>query len=89
MSIQSFSCPDTEELFTTGKSARFANIRRVAERKLTQLACAPTVEFMRAPPGNDLKWYDEAWHVRINGQWRLTFKWGDNGPFNVLIEDPH
>jgi len=89
MSIQSFVSEATQELFTTGRSARFANIKKVAERKLTQLDAASTVEFMRAPPGNDLKWYDDAWHVWINEQWRLTFKWGDNGPFDVLIEYPH
>ena len=89
MPIQSFSCPDTEALFTTGKSAKFANIRNVAERKLTQLDAAPSVQFMKAPPGNDLKEYAGAWHVRINDQWRLSFKWGDSGPYDVLIEDPH
>ena len=89
MAIQSFACADTEALFKTGKSARFANIKKVAERKLTQLDAAPSVNFMRAPPGNDLKEYDGAWHVRINDQWRLTFKWGANGPYDVLIEDPH
>ena len=89
MSIQSFSCPETQALFVSGKSARFANIKKVAERKLTQLDAAPAIEFMRAPPGNDLKWYDDAWHVRINGQWRLSFKWGANSPFDMLIEDPH
>lgn len=89
MSIQSFSSVDTETLFTTGKSARFSNIKSVAERKLAQLDAAPSVGFMRAPPGNDLKEYDGAWHVRINDQWRLTFKWGDAGPYDVLIEDPH
>jgi len=89
MSIQSFSCVDTQVLFETGRSARFANIKSVAERKLAQLNAAPSLGFMRAPPGNDLKEYDGAWHVRINDQWRLTFKWGDSGPFDVLIEDPH
>lgn len=89
MSIQGFSCVDTQALFVTGKSARFANIKSVAERKLAQLNAAPSLGFMRAPPGNDLKEYDGAWHVRINDQWRLTFKWGDSGPFDVLIEDPH
>lgn len=44
---------------------------------------------MKAPPGNDLKEYDGAWHVRVNQQWRLTFKWGDSGPYDVKIEDPH
>lgn len=87
--IQSFSCADTEALFTTGKSRRFANILKAATRKLTQLDSAPSLEFMRAPPGNDLKEYDGAWHVRINQQWRLTFKWGDTGPYDVRIEDPH
>lgn len=89
MAIQGFSCVDTQSLFETGKSARFANIKKVAERKLVQLNAAPSLNFMKAPPGNDLKEYDGAWHVRINDQWRLTFKWGNSGPFDVLIEDPH
>jgi toxin HigB-1 len=89
MAIQSFSCVDTQALFVTGKSARFAKIKKVAERKLAQLDAAPSVNFMKAPLGNDLKEYDVAWHVRINDQWRLTFRWGESGPFDVLIEDPH
>ena len=89
MAIQSFSCAETHALFTTGRSARFATIKKVAERKLAQLDAAPSLNFMKAPPGNDLKEYDGAWRVRINDQWRLTFKWGSNGPFDVLIEDPH
>ena len=47
------------------------------------------IERVFTPPGNDLKEYDGAWHVQINDQWRLTFKWGDDGPFDVKIEDPH
>ena len=60
-----------------------------AELKLAQLDAAPSLNFMKVPPGNDMKEYDGAWHVRINDQWRLTFKWGENGPYDVLIEDPH
>ncbi|NRR31662.1 type II toxin-antitoxin system RelE/ParE family toxin [Oxalobacteraceae bacterium] len=89
MPIQSFACADTQALFTTGRSRRFANIKSAAERKLAQLDAAPSVNFMKAPPGNDLKEYSGAWHVRINDQWRLSFKWGQNGPYDVLIEDPH
>lgn len=74
MSIQSFACPETEALFTTGKGRRFVNIKSVAERKLAQLDAAPSVNFMKVAPGNDLKEYDGAWHVRINDQWRLIFK---------------
>ena len=43
--IQSFRCTGTESLFYTGKSKRFASIKAVAERKLTQLAAAATLEF--------------------------------------------
>ena len=43
MSIQGFSCVDTRALFETGKSARFANIKSVAERKLAQLNAAPSL----------------------------------------------
>lgn len=89
MPIQSFACAETETLFTTGRSRQFGNIKRVAERKLVQLDAAPSINFMRAPPGNDLKEYAGAWHVRINDQRRLTFKWGENGPYDVVIEDPH
>jgi proteic killer suppression protein len=80
MAIRSFSCAYTQQLFTTGKCARFANIRDVAIRKLTMLDAAPTLGFMRMPPGNDLKQYDDAWHVRINQQWRMTFKWVTTAP---------
>lgn len=89
MPIQSFACDETRVLFTTGKTRRFVNIKSVAERKLAQLDAAPSVNFMKAPPGNDLKEYNDAWHVRINEQWRLSFKWGVNGPYEVLIEEPH
>jgi hypothetical protein len=32
----------------------------------TQLDTAPSLMFMKAPPGNDLKEYGGAWHVRIH-----------------------
>ena len=40
MAIVSFKCPDTQRLFTSGKTRRFANIQSVAERKLAQLDAA-------------------------------------------------
>ena len=55
MAIESFSCAETQELFTTGKSARFANIKKITEQKLVPLDVAPFVLFMKGPPGNDLK----------------------------------
>ena len=91
MAIRSFADADTEQLFRDGANKRFAAITKAATRKLQQLDSAPTVGFMRLPPGNDLKFYDDAWHLRINRQWRLTFQWDEaaGAPFKVVIEDLH
>ena len=40
MAILSFKCPDTQRLFTSGKTRRFANIQTVAERKLAEKQAA-------------------------------------------------
>ena len=93
MSIVNFKCADTEHLFTKGKSRRFANVKTVAERKLAQLEAAVTLESLRASPGNRL----EALHgdrsgqhsIRINDQWRLCFRWSDQGPCDVEMVDYH
>ena len=91
--IQSFRCADTQVLFETGKSRRFANIKEVAERKLTQLAAATTLEFLKSPPGNHLELLAgdrEGQHsVRINKQWRVCFVWTTDGPSDVEIVDYH
>jgi toxin HigB-1 len=91
--ILSFKCADTQALFTTGKSRRFASIKVVAERKLTQLQAAVNLESLKAPPGNRL----EALHgnrkgqhsIRINDQWRLCFVWTSQGAKDVEIVDYH
>ena len=91
--IQSFKCADTQTLFETGKARRFANIREVAERKLTQLAAAMTLKFLKSPPNNhlDLLTRDrEGQHsIRINKQWRVCFVWAAEGPNDVEIVDYH
>ena len=91
--IQSFKCADTQALFETGKARRFVNIKAVAERKLTQLAAATTLEFLKSPPGNHLELLSgdrEGQHsVRINQQWRLCFVWTAEGPKDVEIVDCH
>ncbi len=93
MAIVSFKCPDTQRLFTSGKSRRFANIQNVAERKLTQLDAAVTLEFLRSPPGNRLELLSgdrQGQHsIRINDQWRVCFVWTERGVADVEIVDYH
>jgi proteic killer suppression protein len=93
MAIQSFSCPDTQQLFTAGKNRKFGGIKASAERKLQMLDSAATLSFLKSPPGNRLEALagDRAGQhsIRINDQWRVCFVWTDEGPKNVAIVDYH
>ena len=93
MSIQSFRCRDTQDLFARRHVARFANIRAVARRKLEQLHMAGRLDDLRIPPGNRLEKLDGdrggAWNIRSNDQWRVCFFWTAAGAEGVEIVDYH
>ena len=91
--IRSFKCSDTEALHARIRVRRFANIESVARRKLRQLEVAARLEDLRVPPGNRLEALkgDRAGQhsIRINDQWRLCFRWRQNGAEQVEIVDYH
>lgn len=93
MTIQSFICEDTEHLFTTGSTAKFNAIERVATRKLQLLDAAFNLHDLKAPPGNKLHPLDRdraGQHaIRINDQYRICFLWTPAGPADVEITDYH
>lgn len=69
------------------------DIMKVANRKLTQLNGAVTLDDLRIPPGNRLESLSgdrEGQHsIRINDQWRLCFVWRDGNVFDVELVDYH
>jgi len=89
--IESFRCKETQALFEGKHPRRFRAIEVVAVRKLTLLAAARTLEFLRSPPGNRLEALkgDRAgqYSIRINDQWRVCFAWSEHGPADVEIVD--
>jgi len=91
--IQSFKCSDTQALFHRKRVKRFVNIEAVARRKLVQLNAAATLDFLRAPPGNQLEALkgDRAGQhsIRVNDQFRVCFVWTAQGPKDVEIVDYH
>ena len=91
--IKSFSCKKTQELFEGGSPRSFRAIQSVAERKLTQLDAAATLDFMRAPPGNRLEALHGdrkgQWSIRVYDQWRICFKFKNGDVFDVEIVDYH
>ncbi|WP_374287027.1 type II toxin-antitoxin system RelE/ParE family toxin [Pseudomonas fluvialis] len=91
--ILSFRCAETQALFESGSSRRWANVLNVATRKLTMLNAAVELRDLRSPPGNRLEQLqgDRAGQhsIRINDQWRICFVWTDSGPSQVEIVDYH
>jgi proteic killer suppression protein len=91
--IQSFNCRDTLALYEGRGPRKFRAFLAVAERKLSQLDAAQTLEFMKAPPGNHLEALKGdrkgQYSIRINDQWRICCVWTDQGPAQVEIVDYH
>ena len=91
--IHSFRCRDTDALFRSKAVRRFANIERVARRKLLQIHAATELGTLKIPPGNQLealKGDRRGQHsIRINDQWRICFVWHDDGAHDVEIVDYH
>lgn len=91
--ILGFRCADTEALFNRRRVARFANIEAVARRKLEQLHQAGSLADLRVPPRNRLEKLkgDRAgqWSIRVNGQFRVCFRWTARGADGVEIVDYH
>ena len=91
--IQSFANRDTRRLFQTGSNRRFAAIARIALRKLIQMNQARALNDLAVPPGNRLEALRgrlSGFHsIRINDQWRIVFRWTNEGPDEVAIVDYH
>lgn len=91
--ITSFNCRDTVLLFTGIRVARFANIERVAIRKLQQIHAADSLSFLRVPPSNRLEALrgdrTDQFSIRINDQWRICFRFANGYASDVEIIDYH
>ena len=96
--IVSFSDSGTEDIFDGVDSLK---ARKACPRELWQKAqdqstimnAVSELESLRKPPGNRLealKGDREGQHgIRINGQYRICFRWTEIGPADVEIVDYH
>jgi proteic killer suppression protein len=91
--IQSFADDETEAVFLTGTSRRWAAIARVAARRLQAVDFASAIEDLRNPPGNHLEKVKGGregwWSIRINIQYRVCFRWDGHDTWDVEIVDYH
>ena len=95
--IKSFGNKTTEDIFH-GSNTRNARklpktLHDKARRLLDQLNAAPTIHFLKIPPGNRLEKlsgdYKGYWSIGINDQWRIIFQWLDDDAHNIAIVDYH
>jgi proteic killer suppression protein len=89
--IQSFADDETEAVFLTGRSRRWAKIARVAARRLQAVDFASAIEDLLQPPGNRLEKLKGGragwWSIRINDQYRVCFRWDGQDAWDVGIVD--
>ena len=91
--IRSFADQDTEAVFLTGTSRRWAGYARVATRRLQAVDYASAIEDLLKPPGNRLEKLEGDrvgwWSIRINNQFRVCFRWDGKDAWDVEIVDYH
>ena len=91
--IRSFKNRATRRFFERGRVTAFQAFADQAARRLTLLDNAESLRDLAALPSNRLEALrgDRAgvFSIRINGQWRICFRWGDDGPDDVEIVDYH
>ena len=92
--IKSFKCKETNKIFHRNFSKKLpTDIQKIAFRKLRMLNRANILNDLKVPPGNRLELLhgerEGQYSIRINEQWRICFKWGDQDAFDVEIVDYH
>ena len=95
--IRSFGNRLADDLFhdrLTAVTRRFPpDLRRSAQRKLQYVNAAARLRDLAVPPGNRLealKGDRRGFHaIRINDQWRIVFRWEDDGVTGVEVADYH
>jgi proteic killer suppression protein len=95
--IQSFADDATRDVFgsVSSKAARrIPNTAwRAAQRQLKQIDLVTKLDDLKTPPGNDLHALkdDQAGRhaIKVNDQYRITFRWEGHDAYDVCCEDCH
>ena len=91
--IRSFKHQDTRRFFEGARIARFHAFAAQVARRLVVLDSAAELRDLAMLRSNRLEALggDRAgqYSIRINAQWRICFRWADDGPHDVAIVDYH
>ena len=90
----SFGAKETEGIWNGERVKRLPNeIQDVARRKLRMLNNSQNIADLQIPPSNRLEKLKgslkDFYSIRVNGQWRIIFKWNNGNASEVEIIDYH
>ena len=91
--IRGFKDRRTERFFGDQLVPAFHGFSDQATRRLTVLDNAASLQDLAGLPSNRLEALSGdrtgQYSIRINRQWRICFRWGDDGPYDVEVVDYH
>ena len=91
--IRNFKDRNARHFFEGHRVAAFHGFANQAARRLTLLDSAETLQDLAALPSNRLEAMrgdrSGQYSIRVNAQWRICFRWTDDGPCDVEIVDYH
>jgi len=91
--IRGFKDRKTERLFAGLGVREFRAFTEQAERRLAVLNSAETLQDLANLRSNRFEALSgdrkSQFSIRINRQWRICFRWKEDGPFDVEIVDCH
>ena len=92
--IKSFGDKETEKICNGYYSVKLPNaIQQRVRRKLRMINNSQNINDLRIPPSNHLEQLKgklkHLYSIRINNQWRITFKWENNDGYMVKVTDDH
>jgi proteic killer suppression protein len=92
--ISSFNSKETEKIWKGERVSGIPpEIQEIGRRKLRMLNNSQNIADLRIPPSNRLEKLkgnlSDFYSIRINDQWRITFKWSNGNASEVTIIDYH
>ena len=91
--IRSFGDRKTRQFFEGRRIRAFQGFAEQATRRLVVLDSAETLQDLSTLRSNRLEALSGdrsgQYSIRINQQWRICFRWGNDGPHAVEIVDYH
>lgn len=91
--IKGFKDKHTRSIYEGLPVKKYQSIRRQVERRMQILDMATCIEDLMHLPSNRFEALrgnrKGQYSIRVNQQWRICFRWSEDGPYDVELTDYH